>query len=230
MGKGVIVSGGPEGLYIVGAQIARARIDAEIASLELQIIGLDPDIERLTEVLELENSNVEAYAITLSGLIKDWRERIENGEDEDPEIDPGDEDQEGAADPSGLVAAHNALRAGKGLDPLSENPYLTAAAQAHADWIAPRGTVSHSGDGGSSPRERIIAAGYPSGPGLGTGENVGGGLASVEEIMSGWQGSPPHWANIIEPRFTEIGVGYRFLKKSKHIHYWVVTFGRPGEV
>lgn len=38
------------------------------------------------------------------------------------------------------------------------------------------------------------------------GENLARGYKTPEDMMTAWQGSPKHYANIIDPKFTDIGI------------------------
>jgi hypothetical protein len=62
----------------------------------------------------------------------------------------------------------------------------------------------HRGSDGSEPRDRVARAGYKSRL---TGENIALGPESAEEVVAGWLDSPGHCANIMEPRFQDIGIG-----------------------
>src|SRR2546422_4882529 len=44
--------------------------------------------------------------------------------------------------------------------PLAVNPYLTDSARGHSEWMEQTDTFSHTGAGGSSPMQRMEAAGY----------------------------------------------------------------------
>lgn len=117
-----------------------------------------------------------------------------------------------------LLAAHNTHRFGKAL-PLQSNELLHAAAQGHADWMASRMTLSHTGSGGSGFAERIADEGYRLWTG---GENIAAGYATVEGVMTGWINSRGHRRNILGAAFTEVGFGYRS-------GYWCVVFASPAE-
>lgn len=54
----------------------------------------------------------------------------------------------------------NALRAEEGLSPYKVNSVLMTIAQAHAEYQARTGVVTHYGADGSRPYQRAIAAGY----------------------------------------------------------------------
>ena len=49
------------------------------------------------------------------------------------------------------------------------------------------------------------------------GENVAGGIETPEEVMEGWMNSESHRANILDPKFTQIGIG-------RYGNYWAQLF------
>src|ERR1700760_4184619 len=71
-----------------------------------------------------------------------------------------------------IVERHNAYRADVKLSKLMFNRRLTGAAQAHAEDMAGRREMTHTGKDGSSPGERIKARGYRF---FRAGENVAAG-------------------------------------------------------
>jgi len=107
--------------------------------------------------------------------------------------------------------------------PLGVSRKLNAAADAHARDMLRRKYFEHRGSDGSQPRDRVLRAGYRFRL---TGENIALGPESAEEVVAGWLDSPGHCANIMEPRFRDIGVGLARGKKRGQI-YWVQTFGLP---
>ena len=56
------------------------------------------------------------------------------------------------------------------------------------------------------------------------GENIAWGQRSPEEVMEAWMNSSGHRANIMNPNFTTIGVGY--YENAKGIDYWCQLFTR----
>ncbi|HZJ23496.1 MAG TPA: CAP domain-containing protein, partial [Anaerolineales bacterium] len=56
-----------------------------------------------------------------------------------------------------LINAVNALRASYGLAPYSISPILMFTAQSQAEFMASTGDVSHTGFGGSSLTDRLLA-------------------------------------------------------------------------
>ena len=94
------------------------------------------------------------------------------------------------------VVRVNETRAALGRPSLRITEELTAKAQALADRLAQEGRLEHSTDlssGIAQPYELI-------------GENEGYG-ASVEQIHSLLTASQEHFSIMIDPRFTELGIG-----------------------
>ncbi|MBK8795295.1 MAG: hypothetical protein IPM07_02290 [Anaerolineales bacterium] len=61
------------------------------------------------------------------------------------------------------------------------------------------------------------------------GENIAAGYGTPEEVMAGWMKSDGHRRNILDPNFTEIGVGY-YKGSGDYGVYWVQNLGaRAGE-
>ncbi|MCS7034350.1 MAG: CAP domain-containing protein [Phycisphaerae bacterium] len=56
--------------------------------------------------------------------------------------------------------------------PLAINPFLTDAARSHVEWLLANNLFQHEGAGGSTPADRIQAAGYPTGTSWGFAENL----------------------------------------------------------
>ena len=56
----------------------------------------------------------------------------------------------------------------------------------------------------------------------GAGENIAWGQKSPEAVMQGWMNSDGHRANILNEKFTKIGVGY--YQNSQGTNYWTQLF------
>jgi uncharacterized protein YkwD len=107
--------------------------------------------------------------------------------------------------------------------PLDTSAKLNDAAAEHARDMLKNDFFEHRGSDGSQPADRIKHAGYPHRL---AGENIALGPESAEEVVAGWLASPGHCANIMEPRFQDIGVGLASGRKRGQV-YWVQTFGTP---
>lgn len=116
----------------------------------------------------------------------------------------------------------NAERTAAGRSPLTLSSPLTQAAQAHAEDLARRRTLSHTGADGSSVADRVTRRGYRY---RRVGENVAfqGGYRDAVQVVDNWMNSSGHRANILQSDFTEIGIGYA---ASGDRHYFVQVFGR----
>ncbi|MBQ6297907.1 MAG: hypothetical protein IJK81_09530 [Selenomonadaceae bacterium] len=56
------------------------------------------------------------------------------------------------------------------------------------------------------------------------GENLAGGQTSPKQVVQAWMDSKTHRENILNPKFTELGVVYYYQANSKYKHYWVQHF------
>ncbi len=131
--------------------------------------------------------------------------------------------------PYDLINAVNALRAAYGLPAYSINSILMFTAQNQADFMAATGDVTHSGAGGSSFTDRLLAAGYPLGGDLAAGgfrsENIiaGGGM-SAQAAVEAWMGDAPHQNTMLSQNLTEIGAGVTVVNG---VVYYVIDCARP---
>ncbi|RPE72062.1 uncharacterized protein YkwD [Pacificibacter maritimus] len=103
-----------------------------------------------------------------------------------------------------VLAAINAERAKAGLSPLTYNGQLTRAARAHAQDQAANGYFSHTGKNGSQVTDRVKRVGYSY---CLIAENLSVGYPSVQGAVQGWMNSAGHRRNILNGRFTDIGIG-----------------------
>ena len=62
---------------------------------------------------------------------------------------------------------------------------------------------------------------------LKVGKNIASGQISPIAVMESWMNSPGHRAAILNPNYTEIGVGVNYEDGYYGIS-WVQLFGRPG--
>ncbi|MFG2295862.1 CAP domain-containing protein [Streptomyces sp. NPDC048603] len=108
---------------------------------------------------------------------------------------------------SEILALVNAERAKANCEPLTEEPRLMRAAQAHADDMAANGLTAHTGSDGSTDLIRMERAGYsPAGP---SSENVSGpGHTSSKSHVDGWMASTRgHKEAILNCQYKETGIG-----------------------
>lgn len=56
------------------------------------------------------------------------------------------------------------------------------------------------------------------------GENIAAGLSSAKDTVNQWVDSPGHYENIINPRYTQLGIGYYYDENTTYKHHWVQIF------
>ncbi len=98
----------------------------------------------------------------------------------------------------------NSYRAEKGIAPLRLNEKLTIMACARAEEIAWSGKHSHRRPDGSSCFTIFKDAGFEEGT---AGENLGYVYDSPKKVCQAWKDSKTHYENLMNPDFTEIGIG-----------------------
>jgi uncharacterized protein YkwD len=110
---------------------------------------------------------------------------------------------------SALVDQLNVLRASHGLSRLRVSPSLTTAATVHSTSMAKKGYFSHNSANGNSFSQRLAyfypARGYRS---WSVGENLLWGSPDIGAVraLKLWLASPPHRANLLNPRWREVGL------------------------
>ena len=111
----------------------------------------------------------------------------------------------------------NEERAKAGLAPLTVHTGATAAAQVRARETEQ--SFSHTRPNGSSFSTALTEQGvsYRS-----AGENIAWGQRTPQQVMEGWMNSSGHRANILNERFTSIGVGY--YQSASGVNYWTQLF------
>jgi hypothetical protein len=129
--------------------------------------------------------------------------------------------EEPSADEKAVIDLTNKERAAKGLKPLGFNAKLAEAARKHSANMAAKNTLAHELDG-KGPAERVGQAGYKFGE---IGENVAFGQKDAAAALDSWMHSAGHRANILNGRFTEIGVG--IARDADGRPYYTQVFAAP---
>jgi uncharacterized protein YkwD len=126
-----------------------------------------------------------------------------------------------AAEAAVLVLV-NQERAKANCGPLSADARLTAAARAHSADMAGRGYFAHDTPDGVGVGTRVTGAGYRWSA---VGENIAQGQQTPAAVMQAWMNSPGHRANILNCRFSNIGIG---LARPGRSPLWTQDFGTPA--
>ena len=99
-------------------------------------------------------------------------------------------------------------KADAGLPALALDDSLSTAASSRCESFVAGGPFDHSG---MTTRSEICARGP---------------IGSAAAVCVAWKNSPAHYANIVNPEFTAMGVSCWFCEADgKQYTYWVVTLG-----
>ena len=135
--------------------------------------------------------------------------------------------QTGPADLArGVLALVNAARAKEGAPPLQVNEGLMQAAQSYSVVLGQGDCFEHTCPPVPHLQSRLAAAGYDSYSRI--GENIAAGNETPEAVVKLWLDSPGHRRNMLNPAYTEIGVGVT-RTADRYGVYWVQVFGAPAE-
>lgn len=130
--------------------------------------------------------------------------------------------------PSVLVEDANAEREDLNLSSLKINPILEQAAKIKAEDMANRGYFSHYTPEGNSPWYFLDLVDYKY---ESAGENLAVNFNDSSATHKAWMNSPTHKANIIEKKFTEIGIATaEGVYKGKKTVFVVEFFATPKDV
>ncbi|MDD3416317.1 MAG: CAP domain-containing protein [Lachnospiraceae bacterium] len=116
-----------------------------------------------------------------------------------------------------VVRLVNVERAKQGLGALKIDAKVTSAANVRAKEIIQ--SFAHTRPNGSSFATALKESGANY---SGCGENIAWGQQSPETVVKAWMNSAGHRANILNPKFTTIGVGN--TQNSNGTPYWVQLF------
>lgn len=115
-----------------------------------------------------------------------------------------------------VVALINSARKDAGVPPLMRNEALEQSAQRYAEQMAQEGFFGHEDAAGTTLQDRIAATAYNRSSfseacrcitGMTLGENLARGLHSPQETVDAWMASPSHRNTILDPGFTDTGIG-----------------------
>jgi len=127
-----------------------------------------------------------------------------------------------------LIELTNKERQSLGVNSLEENALLNKAAQLKAQDIITYDYFSHQSPTGITPWYWFKKAGYNYQI---AGENLGIGFLDSEEIYQAWNDSPSHRANLLNPKYQDIGIAV--LKgdfKGSETTLVVQLFGSPMKI
>ena len=118
-----------------------------------------------------------------------------------------------------VVTLVNRIRVANGLNKLTTYDKLTEVAQVRAKEIEI--SYSHTRPDGTKCFTALDEAGLRT---VTAGENIAKGYSTPERVVDAWMNSPGHRANILNPSYTMIGVGYVYDPYTTDANYWTQVF------
>lgn len=111
-------------------------------------------------------------------------------------------------------------------DPLAMDPALRCAARLHSMDMYERDYFDHTNPDGVEASARVDAVDFAWST---VGENIAQGQPTPEDVMAAWMESDGHCANVMNPNYTVIGVGYHAGADDWRDgqHFWTQDFARP---
>ena len=171
------------------------------------------------DLSQLENCTV----ITIPGIPCTENGGTENGGTENGSTENGDTENETAEESAyhayvlRVAELVNEERAKAGLQPLTLKEDITNAAQVRA--VETEKSFSHTRPDGRHFATALTEAGVSY---RGAGENIAWGQKTPEQVMEGWMNSAGHRANILNEKYTSIGIGY--YSSANGTNYWTQLF------
>lgn len=124
-----------------------------------------------------------------------------------------------------LVNLTNQNRIEANLSELKVSPLLEKAAQMKADDMAAKGYFAHNTPDGKTPWYWLDQAGYKY---IYAGENLAVNFEDSEDVETAWMNSRGHFLNIMNPKYTEIGIATSTgIYKGREAIFVVQMFGSP---
>lgn len=127
---------------------------------------------------------------------------------------------------TGVISQTNTERTQNSLTALKESEKLNAAALVKGKDILEKQYFAHDSPSGVGADDLVKQTGYEY---VIIGENLAlGNFDSDRDVVNGWMNSPGHRANILNAKFTEIGVAVvKGLYEGRNVWVAVQEFGKP---
>lgn len=128
--------------------------------------------------------------------------------------------------PAALYSDTNTVRHDHGLGDLSANAKLSQAAADKAHDMLAHDYWAHVSPTGVTPWHWFDAVGYDYSA---AGENLAKNFSTSAGVMSAWMASPEHRANILDSRYTDVGIAVvHGTMDGQSIELVVAEYGQPA--
>ena len=178
-----------------------------------------PEVTPTTEVLIATDTETATVAPTETST----PEGLVDG-DSTSELANGCQASENRGFEAEVIALVNKYREENGIRALAEQSQLTQAARLHSQDMACNQFFSHVSNTSGTLIDRIIIQDYQYSA---VGENIAAGYLTATEVVESWMSNSGHKANLMNPQFTQIGVGYIYVADSQNGSYWTIIVGSP---
>jgi uncharacterized protein YkwD len=131
----------------------------------------------------------------------------------------------GAFDTATAVKVISAYRASHGLPPVKLDPRLMTIAATHAQRMAAADNLDHVLPGEGSFPQRMNSGGYNAAV---AAEDIGAGYKTLADVMTAWEKSPEHNANLLQPNVSDIGIAFYTTSSGIYNEYWSLVLARPA--
>jgi uncharacterized YkwD family protein len=118
-----------------------------------------------------------------------------------------------------VVRLVNVERTKQGLKPLALDSKLSSIARKKSQDMKDKNYFSHQSPTYGSPFDMLKQFGVSYRT---AGENIAAGYPSAQAVVTGWMNSSGHRANILNPAYTKIGVGY--VAGGNYGNFWTQLF------
>lgn len=115
----------------------------------------------------------------------------------------------------------NNFRAQNGLAPVQASVILTTSSRWMSNDMGTKNYFDHTDSLGRDLKTRLNSFGYSGS----MGENIAAGYQSAQDVFTGWENSPGHRANMLNPDYKAIGIGRVTVPGSTYSTYWTTDFG-----
>ena len=124
--------------------------------------------------------------------------------------------------------ASDLFAAARGLPPLRRDTRLDRSAALFSRYMGEANFFEHVGPDGVQPGQRMETQGYDW---SWWGENIAWGYRSPQDVVEGWMASPGHRANILNPKFADLGVGIAFVNGTPYMtqDFGTLRRGAPAD-